>query len=119
MKIKIIGTQIYEDHEERIEQEFENVIIDMNETFSIKYDEGEIIYNKSANVVEIRNQNNIMVELNKENIFDYNTPYGIISLKTFGEDIFIEENPFRLVIKYKIKLNEKIEYKNILEILKV
>ena len=116
MKIKIIGTQIYEDHEEKIKQEFDNVIVEMEDIIAIKYEKGEIIYNKNTNVIELKSDNNIIVELNKEKILNYNTPYGIINLKTFGEDIFIGENPFKLVVKYNLKLNEKVEYKNILEI---
>ena len=120
MKIKVIGKQIYDDYEEKIEQEFENAEIKLNDIIFVKYAEGEIKYNKSNNVVEIKKfDNNIIVELNKEKKVNYNTPYGIIDLKTFGENIYISENPFRLVITYRIIMNDTMDYKNIVEILNV
>ncbi len=116
MKLKIIGTQVYDDYEDKVIQEFDNVKVDLKEVGSIEYENNKIIYDKNNKTVEIQGKNNIVVELNKEKILKYNTEYGIINLKTFGKEIQINENPFRLFIKYSIKLNEVVEYDNILEI---
>ena len=117
MKLKIIGNQIYDDHEEKIENEYDNANIIMGEKIIIEYLDGEIIYNKNENIIELKNKNAIIVSLNEEKELNYNTPYGIINLKTRGEKILLEENPFKLIIEYKLVLNENVEYKNILEVI--
>ena len=48
-----------------------------------------------------------------------NSRDGIISMKTYGEEIIVEENPFRVMIKYKIELNGTSAYKNIAEIIAI
>ena len=107
MKIKVIGTQIYDEHEEKVIQEYENAVVEFKDVLRIKYDGGEIIFDKLSNIVTLNNGGNeIVIELNKEKILTYNTPYGIISMKTYGEEIISYENPFRVIIKYKI-INSK------------
>ena len=120
MKIKVIGTQIYDEHEEKVIQEYENAVIEIKDVLKIKYDGGEIIFDKLSNIVTLNNGGNeIVIELNKEKILTYNTPYGIISMKTYGEEIISYENPFRVIIKYKIELNGTSAYKNIAEIIAI
>ena len=117
MKIKVIGTQIYEDYEEKIEKIFDDAVVNISDNIQIIYNDGEILFNKKLNRVEIKNDNNLIIELNEEKVLDYNTPYGIITLKTFGESFVIENNPFKLTIRYIIKLNGTMQYENIVEIL--
>lgn len=119
MKIKVIGTQIYEDHEEKIEKEFDDAVVNISDTIQIIYKEGEIIFNENLNIIELKNQNNLIIELNKEKVLDYNTPYGIIKLKTFGKEFILEKNPLKLTVRYVISLNETMQYENIVEILEV
>lgn len=120
MKIKVIGTQIYDEHEEKVIQEYENAVVEFKDVLTIKYDGGEIIFDKLSNIVTLNNgENEIVIELNKEKILTYNTPYGIISMKTYGEEIIAYENPFRVIIKYKIELNGTSAYKNVAEIITI
>lgn len=120
MKIKVIGTQIYDEHEEKVIQEYENAVVEFKNVLRIKYDGGEIIFDKLSNIVTLNNGGNeIVIELNKEKILTYNTPYGIISMKTYGEEMIAYENPFRVIIKYKIELNGTSAYKNVAEIITI
>lgn len=119
MNIKIKSKQIYEDHEESFEEIYEDYKIKLlDKNIVINYNGVEIIFHKEKNVVEIkRKENNIFIELNKENESVYETPYGKMIMRTYGEKISIEEKPFILNIKYKITLGNVAEYKNIIEIL--
>lgn len=120
MKIKIIGTQIYDEHEEKVVQEYEDAVIEIKDILTVKYNGGEIIYDKLSNIVVLKNGGNeIVIEVNKEKCLNYNTPYGIITMKTYGEEIILEENPFKVVIKYKIELNGTSSYKNVAEIIAI
>ena len=67
MKIKVIGTQIYDEHEEKVIQEYENAVIEIKDVLRIKYDGGEIILDKLSNVVTLNNGGNeIIIELNND-----------------------------------------------------
>lgn len=119
MNMKIISTQIYDDHEEKQEEQHKDYslkILDKN--ILINYNNGdEIIFNSENNIVEIkRDKNEILVKINAEHEFDYETPYCSFVLKTVGEKILVEKSPFKMVIEYKIILNDTISYKNIIEI---
>ena len=118
MNLKIKTKQVYEDHFEENEENFKNALINiLDNVIKINYNDIEIIYNKIHNIVQIKSkENNIIVSKNKEKELIYNTPYGKLNLKTFGEEITYNENPFGLLIKYKIVLNNSYFYTNIVEI---
>lgn len=122
MNIKILSTQIYDDYEDKQEEQHKdsNVKI-LDKKIVINYNNNEeIIYNKDSNLIEIkREKNTILVQLNKENEISYETPYGMCVLRTLGEKISFEESPFRIVVEYKITLNDTINYKNIIEIVEM
>ena len=104
MNLKIKTKQVYEDHFEENEENFKNALINiLDNVIKINYNDIEIIYNKIHNIVQIKSKEN-------------NTPYGKLNLKTFGEEITYNENPFGLLIKYKIVLNNSYFYTNIVEI---
>lgn len=121
MNIKIKSIQVYEDTKE----EFEEVHVDskikfLDKLLVINYNDNEIVYRNDENIVEIkRDKNNIFIQLQKEMISAYETPYGTISLKTIGEKIDINKQPFSMYIEYKIILGDTKGYKNIIEIVEV
>ena len=119
MKLKIISKQVYEDYEEENEEIYEDYNIKfLDKIIVINYNNGEVIYDKEKNTVEVkRTENNIFIELNKENESIYETPYGNIQIKTFGKKNCVTESPFKMTIEYNILLGNTSEYKNIIEIL--
>ena len=119
MNIKILSTQKYDDHEEKIEEKYNGASLNnLDKNVILKYNKNEIIINDNTKTINIKNEyNTLIVELNKQNEFDYETPYGKIKMKTIGEKLVIEQNPFKLVVEYNISLNELINYKNIIEII--
>lgn len=120
MKIKIITKQIYDEHEETTEQVYEDAsIIFENSKVTISYGEEKIIVNEKEKTLEIlRDKNNIFIQQNEEKSLNYETPYGKIDLVTIGEKMFISHEPFSLIFEYKIIMNQQINYKNIIEIIK-
>ena len=119
MNIKIKSVQIYEDHEDTIEEQYDNANINfLDKNVIVKYNKNEIIFDEKKKSVSVKREgNDIFIELNKENEFIYETPYGKINLKTYGERIEVLKYPFSMIIEYKITLNDTINYKNIMEIL--
>ena len=65
MKIKVIGTQIYDEHEEKVIQEYENAVIEIKDVLRIKYDGGEIISpcGKCREQIYQLNPNNLKCEI--------------------------------------------------------
>lgn len=121
MNIKIKSTQIYDDHEEKIEEQYEDAEINfLDKKVIVKYNKNEIIFDEEKNSVSVKREgNDIFVELNKENELLYDTPYGKINLKTCGKKFDVIKNPFSLIIEYTITLNDTIDYKNIIEIIEI
>lgn len=119
MNLKIMTTQIYEDHEEKQEElcaDYKINFVDKN--IIINYNDNEIICDLEKNTVEIKRlENTIFIKLNKENNSIYKTPYGDIQLKTIGKKLETIKNPFSIKIEYKIMLGKMAEYKNIIEII--
>lgn len=121
MNLKIKSTQIYEDFKEENEEIHKDYCIKfLDKSIVINYNGNEIVFDKGNNTVEIkRSENNIFIELNKENESIYKTPYGNVEMKTCGEKITLIEKPFKMSIEYKIRLGNMAEYKNIIEILEL
>lgn len=121
MKIKVKSTQIYEDYKETQEEIYKDSDIKiLDKSILINYNEVEIVWNKEEDTIEIkRPENSIFINLNKQNEFAYETPYGKTMIKTFGEKIAVNEKPFNMIIEYKIILGNMAEYKNIIEILEL
>jgi hypothetical protein len=40
-------------------------------------------------------------------------------MTTIGEEIQIEENPLKIIVTYKITMNDQIKYKNQIEIVEI
>lgn len=121
MELKIISKQVYEDYEESFEEIYKDSSIKLlDKKILINYNGIEIIYEKEKKAIIIkRPENSIFIELNNENEFLYETPYGKSSIKTFGEKIIYENSPFKLIFEYKIVFGNTKEYKNIIEILEL
>ena len=121
MNIKIKSTQIYEEHKEESEEIYNDVIVKfLDKNIVINYNNNEIVINQEKKTIEIkREENNIFIELQKEHEIIYETPYGNMNLKTYGEEILVQKAPFSLNFKYKIAFGNTTEYKNIIEILEI
>ena len=119
MKIKIMSTQIYDNHEDKIEENYNDASINiLDKNIILKYNKNEIIMDKEKRYITVKSdKNNLFIELKKQNEFNYETPYGNIKMKTIGEKIELIQKPFRLLMEYNISLNDTINYKNIMEII--
>ena len=118
MNLIIKSKQIYDDHEDEIEEKYENYEINiLDKSIMIIYNDNKIIFDKLKNIITINKlENSIFIELNKENEILYKTLYGNCTLKTIGEEFFISYKPFKLVMRYKVILEDIVNYKNIIEI---
>ncbi len=119
MRLKITGTQIYEEQEEKVMQEYEEAKVEKRDKIYIEYANETIIFDQEKMLLERKGNHPMIVKLKEEKELKYQTPYGIITLKTIGKDFFLQEKPFRLVVRYSIIVNETSKYENILELMEV
>ncbi len=121
MNVKLKTKQIYDEHEEIQEAFHENIEVNrLEEKIIIELDNQKIIIDKKECTLEIlREKNDILIKQNEEKNLNYETPYGKIKMTTIGEEIQIEENPLKIIVTYKITMNDQIKYKNQIEIVEI
>lgn len=121
MNVKLKTKQIYDEHEEIQEALHENIEVNrLEEKIIIELNNQKIIIDKKECTLEIlREKNDILIKQNEEKNLNYETPYGKIKMTTIGEEIQIEENPLKIIVTYKITMNDQIKYKNQIEIVEI
>lgn len=121
MNVKLKTKQIYDEHEEIQEALHENVEVNrLEEKIIIELNNQKIVIDKKECTLEIlREKNDILIKQNEEKNLNYETPYGKIKMTTIGEEIQIEENPLKIIVTYKITMNDQIKYKNQIEIVEI
>lgn len=118
MGILIKSKQQYDTHEEEVTKQYDEASITKEgEAIIILYSDGSIILQNQEEVFIIQNDKNEMpIKINEKKVLKYETPYGKMDMETFGEEIFLNENPFYLKLSYLITLNQTTTYRNIVEI---
>ena len=121
MNVKLKTKQIYDEHEEIQEALHENIEVNrLEEKIIIELNNQKIVIDKKECTLEIlREKNDILIKQNEEKNLNYETPYGKIKMTTIGEEIQIEENPLKIIVTYKITMNDQIRYKNQIEIVEI
>ncbi len=121
MNVKLKTKQIYDEHEEIQEALHENIEVNrLEEKIIIELNNQKIVIDKKECTLEIlREKNDILIKQNEEKNLNYETPYGKIKMTTIGEEIQIEENPLKIIVTYKITMNDQIKYKNQIEIVEI
>ena len=121
MNVKLKTKQIYDEHEEIQEALHENIEVNrLEEKIIIELNNQKIVIDKKECTLEIlREKNDILIKQNEEKNLNYETPSGKIKMTTIGEEIQIEENPLKIIVTYKITMNDQIKYKNQIEIVEI
>ena len=121
MNVKLKTKQIYDEHEEIQEALHENIEVNrLEEKIIIELNNQKIVIDKKECTLEIlREKNDILIKQNEEKNLNYETPYCKRKMKTIGEERQIEENPLKIIVTYKITMNDQIKYKNQIEIVEI
>lgn len=116
MKVLIKSVQIFETHEDSVEEKYDCEFLESENGFEIIYDGTKIRYLDDVVYVD-RENSSLVIEKGKINNSKLNTPYGVINMEIKGESVECLENPFDFKVRYLIKLGNLESYINELRIL--
>lgn len=117
-KIKIKSKQIFEEHIDSFEEEYESVIETFENGMKIVYDNNIITIQDGIAIIEKVNTK-LRIEEKVRNVTEYHTPYGMIELQIEGKEVEISDKPIILKLSYFIKVGNAKEYMNELQIVVV
>lgn len=115
MKILINSKQIFEEHEDKVFEEYHGDVVLIEGGFELKYDESKIIFRENKLIVTTQNTS-MIIEVNRTHLSSLQTPYGVIELEINGEYMEWQENPFLFEVRYKVKMEQTQCYINELQI---
>ena len=115
-KIKVKSNQIFDNHMDSFEEEYECEIEKFENGFKIVYDGSMIIVEDE--VVTINNNNtNLIIEKAINNSSKYETPYGVIDIEVEGKELELNVDSNHLLVSYYIKIGNSEKYINELNII--
>lgn len=117
-KIRIKSSQIFEEHVDSIEEEYECTIEKFENVIKIVYDNSVITIQDKIVMID-REKGKLVIEDQIRNCMKYETPYGTIDIETQGKEIQLIEAPFILKLSYYIRVGNAKEYVNELQIVVV